>query len=438
MRRRPLRSATVTILLLALCCAARAEGPMRVSILTNRTGPASTIGVRIANGMHDYLEMLNQRDGGIGGVPLQVDECEVASDAERGRACYAAAREAGAVLLVVPDRIVTAALLEPAMRDRLPILSLADGFPAGTRGDLLPWVFNPSATVLGGITIAIRYLGGKFGGLTELQGLSIGFVYSDTGADPSALAILRELARRYGFTVAPFADDETEVGKALLWQRIAATPPDFVLLLGQGTQTGTSVDLALRVGFPPDRLIALRWPDQESIRRTGSASRGLKEIGRHAFGDAFPAFDAIDQYVIDRGLSTTPKDGSGETHYNRGVYNAVLMADALLRARAARHGAAIRGEDVRRAFEGLTVDGGRWKELGLAGFAHTVTLTCRDHGGRPAGFVQVWDGAKWLRAADAVPQIADVVDERLDTVVSEFRAANPGWPKRSETCDPPT
>lgn len=412
--------------------------PIRIALLTNRTGPLAVVGVRVANGMRDYFEMLNQRDGGIGGIPLAIDECEVASSAERGLACYEAARAAGAVLVSPPDRPVTRALVEPAGRDRIPVLSLADGFPVGTRGDVMPWVFNPSATVLGGLTIAIQYLGAKTGSLSELQGLSIGLVYSGEDTDPSALAILRELAARYGFATPLFPLDGTEAIEAGTWDGIARHPPDYLILLGQGAQAGTAIDQALRVGLRPDRLIALRWPDEETIRRAGSRTRGFKEVSRHAFGDSFPAFDEIDLYVVDRGLSPTPKTGSGETHYNRGIYNAVLVAEAIRVAQKHHTDGPIRGEDLRRGLETLTIDEARWKTLGLAGFAHAVRLTCLDHGGRPSGFVQVWDGAKWLRAAGAIPPMTDRVDARLDAVVAEFLAANPGWPPRTEPCDRPT
>ena len=37
---------------------------------TYRTGPFAGSGIPIANGMHDYLTMLNERDGGIGGVKI--------------------------------------------------------------------------------------------------------------------------------------------------------------------------------------------------------------------------------------------------------------------------------------------------------------------------------------------------------------------------------
>lgn len=434
MSRRLWRPFAVTALLLTLGQPAVADGAIHVSLLTNRTGPDAVTGVRVANGMRDYFEMLNQRDGGLDGARLAIEECEVGSQVERARTCYGTARTRGAVLVAAPDRETTLALLAGSARDRIPILSLADAFPEGTRGDLLAWVFDPSATVLGGLTIAIRYLAGRAGGPADLKGLSIGLVYSETGADPSALAILRVLAERDGFSVRLFPDDGTGAGGAAPWTRIARAPPDHILLLGQGKRSGTAVEEALKAGFPPERLIALRWPDQDSVRRTGSASRGFKEVSRHAFGDAFPAFDAIDQYVTDRGLSSTPKDGSGETHYNRGVYNAVLAAEALAEARRGRRGAPLRGEDVRASFETLSVDDSRWKVLGLAGFAHAVSFSCRDHGGRPPGFVQIWDGARWLVASDTIEAMGDLVDARLDAIVAGFRAADPAFEARTEPC----
>ena len=50
--------------------------------------PFAGSGTPIADGMHDYLTMLNERDGGIGGVKLVVDECETGYDTKKGLECY--------------------------------------------------------------------------------------------------------------------------------------------------------------------------------------------------------------------------------------------------------------------------------------------------------------------------------------------------------------
>ena len=47
---------------------AAAEESIYVPLFTYRTGPFAGSGTPIADGMHDYLTMLNERDGGIGGV----------------------------------------------------------------------------------------------------------------------------------------------------------------------------------------------------------------------------------------------------------------------------------------------------------------------------------------------------------------------------------
>ena len=52
-------------------------------LFTYRTGPFAGSGTPFADGMHDYLTMLNERDGGIGGVNFVVDECETSYDTKK-------------------------------------------------------------------------------------------------------------------------------------------------------------------------------------------------------------------------------------------------------------------------------------------------------------------------------------------------------------------
>ena len=56
----------------AAVTAAAADG-IYVPLLSYRTGPYAGSGIPIANGMADYLAMLNERDGGIGGVRLVIE-----------------------------------------------------------------------------------------------------------------------------------------------------------------------------------------------------------------------------------------------------------------------------------------------------------------------------------------------------------------------------
>src|SRR5476651_2593794 len=63
---------------------AGAADAIYVPLLSYRTGAFAASGTPIVNGMADYLNMLNERDGGIGGVKLIVEECETGYDTKKG------------------------------------------------------------------------------------------------------------------------------------------------------------------------------------------------------------------------------------------------------------------------------------------------------------------------------------------------------------------
>src|SRR5690349_17542737 len=76
----------------AMAATAQAQDSIYIPLLTYRTGPFAGSGIPIANGMHDYLTMLNERDGGIGGVKLNIEECETGYDTKKGVECYEAVK----------------------------------------------------------------------------------------------------------------------------------------------------------------------------------------------------------------------------------------------------------------------------------------------------------------------------------------------------------
>ena len=69
-------SLAVVVAASVVATAAQAEDGIYIPLFSYRTGPFATSGIPIANGMADYLNMLNERDGGIGGAKIIVEECE--------------------------------------------------------------------------------------------------------------------------------------------------------------------------------------------------------------------------------------------------------------------------------------------------------------------------------------------------------------------------
>jgi len=78
---------------------AAAQESVYVPLFTYRTGPFAGSGIPIADGMHDYLQMLNERDGGIGGVKIALDECETGYDTKKGLECYDAVKPKNPVMV---------------------------------------------------------------------------------------------------------------------------------------------------------------------------------------------------------------------------------------------------------------------------------------------------------------------------------------------------
>jgi len=70
----------------------QAEDTMYMPSLSYRTGAFAGGGTPFADGYADYFNMLNERDGGINGVKIVVDECETAYNTQKGVECYEATK----------------------------------------------------------------------------------------------------------------------------------------------------------------------------------------------------------------------------------------------------------------------------------------------------------------------------------------------------------
>jgi branched-chain amino acid transport system substrate-binding protein len=139
--------------------------------------------------------------------------------------------------------------------------------------------------------------------------------------------------------------------------------------------------------------------------------------------------------VVDKGKSQTAKDKVGESHYNKGVYNSVLISEAIRNAQKITGKKVVSGEDVRRGLETLNISAARWKELGLPEFAAPLAVTCSDHSGHQAAFLQQWDGAKWVKITDWIVPMKETVRPMLESAAKDYVGKNQPWPKRTEPCD---
>src|SRR5262249_4490662 len=170
-----------------------------VPLLSYRTGPFAVSGIAIMSGMADYLNMLNERDGGINGVKVVVEECETGYDTKKGIEGYEQVKSKKQDLINTDSKGITLQVIPKSAVDKIPILSMAYGLSASADGDTFPWIFNPPATYWDGASMFIRYIGGKEGGLEKLKGKKVGLVYLDAPYGKEPIPLLEALAKDYGF-----------------------------------------------------------------------------------------------------------------------------------------------------------------------------------------------------------------------------------------------
>ena len=119
--------AAVSLTDLAAPAALAQDGELFIPLLPYRTGPFAGSGIPIADGMRDYLTMLNERDGGIGGVPIRISECETAYNTERGVECYESIRGDNPLVIQPLSTGITYQLIPRVTEDGIPLHTMGYG-----------------------------------------------------------------------------------------------------------------------------------------------------------------------------------------------------------------------------------------------------------------------------------------------------------------------
>ena len=420
-----------------LAAPASAEDGIYVPIFAYRTGPFAASGTPIDNGMEDYLNMLNERDGGIGGVKIIVDECETSYDTKKGLECYEQVKSKHPVVINPYSTGITLPLIPKAAVDKIPLLSLAYGLSASADGNTFPWIFNPPATYWDGASMFVKYVGQKEGGMDKLKGKTLGLIYLDAPYGKEPIPVLQALAKDYGFDLKLYPVPAAEMqNQGSQWLNIRRDRTTWLYLQGFGTMNPTAVKEAGKNNFPMDHLVGNWWAGgDDDARPAGPAGKGYLSLDFVAVGTDFPVIKDIQKYVIDKGKTQTEKGRVGENFYNRGVLNSIYIAEAIRNAQRISGHKVITGEDMRRGLETLNITEARLKELGASGFAHPMQITCTDHNGHNSAYMASWDGTKWVKGSDWMEPLKDKVLPLIDQAAKDYANANSGWPKRTEACD---
>ena len=172
-------------------------------------------------------------------------------------------------------------------------------------------------------------------------------------------------------------------------------------MYGWGAMNPTAIKEAVKAEFPMDKFISIWWPNDADAASAGDGAKGFKMLNWHGDGRRTTRPSPTSRSSSStRARARRPKDEFGQVLYDRGVYNSVLIAEAIAEAQKITGKKVVTGEDVRRGLENLNLDAARFKALGLDGFAGPLKTTCADHNShsrdlRPAvGRVEMGEGQR--------------------------------------------
>jgi branched-chain amino acid transport system substrate-binding protein len=147
-----------------------------IGITGYRVGPYGANGAAFFSGFIDYLNLINERDGGINGVKLSWEECETEYNNAKGVECYERLKSkvgTGPTAVHPMSTGITYALLDKAPADKIPLITLGYGRTDAVDGRVFPWVFPLVSNYWDGATGIVKFIGEKEGGTGKLKGKKI-------------------------------------------------------------------------------------------------------------------------------------------------------------------------------------------------------------------------------------------------------------------------
>ncbi|MEM9437102.1 MAG: ABC transporter substrate-binding protein [Pseudomonadota bacterium] len=417
---------------LAVSGVAAAAESLYVPNLSYRTGPFASTGIPLMNGQKDYMEMLNARDGGIGGIKIDFEECETGYSTEKGVECYE--RTKGEAIVTQPwSTGITLQVLPKTNVDQIPILAPGYGFSPMADGKTFQWAFNVPGGYWDAADMIVQYLEGQDGGVS---GKKVAFLHLDHPYGKEPLPLLTALAEQKGFELLPIPVGLNEMqNQSAQWLQVRRERPDYVVMWGWGAMNAGAITEAVKTKYPMDQFIGVWWSGQDAdLRLVGEEGAGYKSIS-WSFPNPSAAVHAdIKEHVVDAGKSLSNAEEMGGVFYNRGLVMSMILAEGIRTAQIEYGVGTISPAQLRWGLENLDITAERLEELGMTNMVPPFSTSCANHTGHAGGWMLEWDGEKFVKASDLLtPRVADYSSLLADSA-SEYAAANAPW-SVNEACD---
>ncbi|SDI21975.1 ABC transporter substrate-binding protein [Alloyangia pacifica] len=407
---------------------AMAEG-LYTPNLAYRTGPFAATGIPLMNGQKDYMELMNARDGGIGGIAIDFDECETGYSTEKGVECYEKTK--GKAIVTQPwSTGITLQVLPKTNVDEIPILAPGYGFSPMADGKVFQWAFNIPLSYWDGASILIKYLGSQ----GDLSGKKIAFLHLDHPFGKEPLPYLEAAAEAQGFELVPIPVGLKEMqNQSAQWLQIRRERPDYVIMWGWGAMNAGAITEAVKTKFPMENMLGVWWAGHDAdLKIVGDAGKGYKSVSWSFPNPEAPIMADLQKYVVEPGKTLSNAEEMSGVFYSRGLVISMVLGEGIRVAQEHAGKAEISPADLRWGLENLDITEERLEELGMTGMVPPFSTSCNNHTGHSGGWILEWDGEKFVKASDLIMPDSDMIAPLEEKAAMDYAEANQPWPVNEE------
>ena len=201
----------------------------------------------------------------------------------------------------------------------------------------------------------------------------------------------------------------------------------YVLMWGWGIMNSAAIQQAANIRYPMENFIGIWWSGSENdVHPAGEGAHGYKALALHGVGSDYPIYDDLQEHVVDAGLAAGAGDQLGSVLYNRALYGALLIAEAIKTAQEIHGVADITPAMMRDGLEALVITEEKMAALGFPNFGPSFTVTCENHGGPGIAMVQQWDAnaGTWSIITEMIQSDKDLVNRLIKVDSAAYAAEN--------------
>lgn len=317
------------------------EGPIKIGIIADLTGPTGDVGTPYHEGMMGYIEWLNA-EGGIDGRKIDPIAKDYAYDVPTAERLYKEYINDGVVAIQGWGTGDTEALMNKITTDEIPFMS-ASYAEVLTDPEEAPYNFVAPPTYSDQIRVGLNWIAEEAGGPAQ-----VAFFHNDSP-----------------FGLAPLEDAQNWISDQGLDLTLKPYPmpagsANYVGLLSQAKKQGAEYIIIQNVSSPAAQvakdikaqgldmtIVCLNWcADELFVDTAGEASEGHVLISPFApFTADMEGHRVIEEFLQGKG-SSLEQEG---LHYAQGWYTMHVMAEGI--AAAIESGEELTGTSIKEALE---------------------------------------------------------------------------------------